>query len=83
MKMVTVDMRLYGAFRTYSDHVRLTVAQGASVTEVRDALCRVLGPQSRDLVLDSAIANDSEILPSGFIIDTDASLSILPPVCGG
>lgn len=83
MKTVTVDMRLYGAFRKYNDHVRLTVASGTPVAEVKDALCRVLGPQSRDLVLDSAIANDREILPSGFVIDADVSLSILPPVCGG
>ncbi len=83
MKTVTIDMRLYGAFRKYSDHVRLIVAQGAPVAEVKKALCGVLGPQSLDLVLDSAIANDHEILPPGFIIESDVSLSILPPVCGG
>ena len=83
MRTVTVDMRLYGAFRKYRDHVRLTVAPGTPVAGIKDALCRVLGPQSRDLVLDSAIAYVRDILRSGFFIDTVVCLSILPPVWGG
>ena len=83
MKNVTVKMRLYGAFRKYDDSVQLSVPLGSPVTAVQDALCQALGPQSRDLVMDSVIANDQTILPPGFIIDADSSLSILPPVCGG
>ncbi|MFN3826774.1 MAG: MoaD/ThiS family protein [Micavibrio sp.] len=83
MKNVTVRMRLYGAFKKYDESVQLSVPLGSSITAVQEALCQALGPQARDLVMDSVIANDQAILPPDFIIDSDSSLSILPPVCGG
>ncbi len=83
MKTVTITMRLYGAFRKYQDSITLSVPAGSEVTAVKEAVGRALGLQARDLVMDSVIANDTAILPPGFTIDTDASLSILPPVCGG
>lgn len=83
MKNVTVKMRLYGAFRKFDDNVQLSVPLGSSVTAVQEALCQALGPQARDLVMDSVIANDQTILPPAFVIDVDSNLSILPPVCGG
>lgn len=83
MKNVTVNMRLYGAFRKYDDKIQLSVPWGSPIAVVQKALCQALGPQSRDLVMDSVIANDQTILPPEFIIDADSNLSILPPVCGG
>lgn len=83
MKTVTITMRLYGAFRKYQDSIALTVPAGSPVAAIKDALGQALGPQARDLVMDSVIANDKTILAPGFRIDTDSSLSVLPPVCGG
>lgn len=83
MKTISITMRLYGAFRKYQDTVLFSIPAGSSVNAVKNALGQVLGSQARDLVMDSVIANDKEILPSGFIINEDSSLSILPPVCGG
>lgn len=83
MKNVIVKMRLYGAFKKYDESVQLSVPLGSSITAVQEELCQELGPQARDLVMDSVIANDRTILPPGFTIDADSSLSILPPVCGG
>ncbi len=83
MTDITITMRLYGAFRSYQDCVSLSVPAGSPVAAIREALCRALGPQARDLVMDSVFANDTTILPSGFVIDADSTLSVLPPVCGG
>jgi hypothetical protein len=76
-------MRLYGAFRQYQDSVTFTVPSGSRVAAIKDALGQALGPQARNLVADSVIANDTTILPPGFVADRDISLSVLPPVCGG
>lgn len=83
MKTVTITMRLYGAFRKYQDSLTLSVPAGSPVATIKEALGNVLGPQAKDLVMDSVIADDRAILPPGFVVDRDSSLSVLPPVCGG
>ena len=83
MSNVTITMRLYGAFRQYQDSISLTVPSGSGIIEIKDALGQALGPQARNLVADSVIADDSTILSPNFVADTDLKLSILPPVCGG
>jgi molybdopterin converting factor small subunit len=47
------------------------------------AMAKQLEGQHRLLVEDSAIANDTDILPDAYVIDDPCVLSILPPVCGG
>lgn len=76
-------MRLYGGFRKYRDNVEFSVPVGTPVSDVKEALCQTLGPQSRELIMDSVVANDQTILPQGYVIEGDMRLSILPPVCGG
>lgn len=83
MSNITVTMRLYGAFRQYQDSISLTVPSGSKIAAIKEALAQALGPQARNLIADSVIANDSTILPAGFAANTDLKLSILPPVCGG
>ncbi|QQG37300.1 MAG: MoaD/ThiS family protein [Micavibrio aeruginosavorus] len=83
MKQVTVNVRLYGGFRKYKDSVDLSIPAGTPVSAVKESLCQALGPQSRDLIMDSVVANDQTILPQGYVIEGDMRLSILPPVCGG
>ena len=73
----------YGAFRKLGDSTPLDVPAQATVSEVKIALIASLGEQHRLLIEDSALANDTDILPDEFILDQDAPLSILPPVCGG
>lgn len=83
MNEITITMRLYGAFRKYQDQAVFPVPMGSEVKIIQEKLIDVLGPQSRDLVLDSVIANDTTILPPDYIIEGNSALSILPPVCGG
>jgi hypothetical protein len=83
MKRVAINMRLYGAFRSYGPSAAFSVPAGSSVTDIKNALAALLGPQARALIMDSVVANTDTILPGDYIVGGDEKLSILPPVCGG
>jgi hypothetical protein len=80
---VTITVRLYGAFRPYGNQIAVPALSGASVADIKTALRQSLPDSMGGLVLESAIANDREILPDHHIIGKDEVLSVLPPVCGG
>lgn len=81
--MITVSVKLYGAFRKYGEKIELSVTEGSPVSAVKKALAAQLGNESMPLIGDSVLANDEAILPPDYVLDKDGSLSILPPVCGG
>jgi molybdopterin converting factor small subunit len=83
MSGITITMRLFGAFRKDGERIEFSVAAGSSVSQIREAARDRLSAEMKALVSDSVIANDETILPEDYIIDSDSSLSILPPVCGG
>jgi molybdopterin converting factor small subunit len=83
MSSITITLRLFGAFRKYGERIEFPVTTGSSVAAIKEAIRKELATEIKDLVSDSVIANDETILPGSYIIDSDASLSILPPVCGG
>ena len=56
---------------------------GVTADGVKQELAKKLGQNYQALVADSVLANDDQILPSGFVIGGEMPLSILPPVCGG
>ena len=82
-KQIKITIRLFGAFRKYGDALELDMPSGSSVADIKSCLAEKLGGNDAALVADSAIANDNEIINSGAIFDADATLAILPPVCGG
>ncbi len=79
MSDITLEIKLYGAFRKFGDSVNLRVVSGSNMDQVKEALSKELG----ELVHDSALANDNTILPKSYVFEQSATLSILPPVCGG
>jgi molybdopterin converting factor small subunit len=78
-----ITVHHYGAFRKLGDSTAIDVPAPATIEAIRSALIAQLGEQHRLLVEDSALANDTDILPDEFVIDDSCTLSILPPVCGG
>lgn len=67
--MIDIDVRLYGAFREYSQGkvFRCQLAPGSSLNELRAVLAQQLevlkpGAASRDLLATSAFADDHDIL---------------------
>lgn len=80
--MIDITLRLFGAFREHGQTVVLTLPKGASAAEVKAALGKAI-PADPALIADSALADDSTILPGDAVFDADTALAILPPVCGG
>lgn len=79
---VTLTVRLFGAFRAVGNEpVTLTLPRGATITEARRALKSALG--NNPLIDDSALADETQILPENAVFERDTELAILPPVCGG
>ena len=88
--MIDVQLRLFGAFRSYSSELSIpfTLPQACRVNEFKKLIAerlQDLNPElgKSDLVFDSAIANEREVLTEEDTIAESCSLAILPPVCGG
>lgn len=79
MPEITIQIQFYGAFRKFGASQSITLASGSTATQVKQALSKTLGA----LVHDSVLANDNTVLPNSYVFEEDATLSILPPVCGG
>ena len=78
---ITINIKLFGAFRKFGESMNLSVPSGSSVVVIKTILQEKLDGDA--LVFDSVLANDNAILKDTDIIDCDTELSILPPVCGG
>lgn len=91
--MIEIEMSLFGAFRKFwkeQSPLLLRVNAPASVDQIKLALSNKLaelsnefGKNSEQLIKDSAIASDTEVLLSTAVLNESCRLSILPPVCGG
>ena len=81
--MIKVHINYFGIFKKFGDTATIESAKGSSIEEIKNALILCLGPQNKILVEESVIADETDILPSDFTVNSDTVLSILPPVCGG
>lgn len=81
---VKIEVNLFGAFRKFSDDapLRLDVPNGAPLAELKDRIREAMPSQSA-LIDESALADEREVLRPGYHCTRDASLALLPPVCGG
>ncbi|MCB1838809.1 MAG: MoaD/ThiS family protein [Alphaproteobacteria bacterium] len=83
MTMINYSIKCFGVFRQFGEQLNVSVNTGSSVQQIKAALVRQLGEQHKALVEESVLANDNAILPNAYILQEEAPLSILPPVCGG
>ena len=81
MNEITIDLQLFGVFRKFGDTVNFTVPMGSTIAGVKHILKNKLAGET--LVLDSVLANENTILRDSDVLNSNAILSILPPVCGG
>jgi molybdopterin converting factor small subunit len=88
--MSAVSVRLFGAFRKYIPSGEILVEAGdiCSAAEFRQKIAariRELSPDFADvnLVSESVLANDVEILEESTRVKAGDRLAFLPPVCGG
>lgn len=80
---MNIILLYYGPFRMHGKQAELSLTSPATIREVKAALAEHLGARHSSLIDDSVFANDKDILPDDFVIESDCALSILPPVCGG
>lgn len=81
MSDITIHMKFFGSFRKFGESIQFSVPTGSNIAAIKIALQDKLNGDG--LVLDSALANDNAILQDADVLNNDAELCILPPVCGG
>jgi molybdopterin converting factor small subunit len=88
--MLSIELRLYGAFRDYTADPKLNfeLEHGSELESLRDlvrarleALCP--GTDPGDLLAQSVFADEHDILPRDTRFQSSQKLSLIPPVCGG
>ena len=81
MSSIAIRIRFFGVFRKFGESLDFSVPAGSTISAVKAVLQEKL--DGYGLVSDSVLANDNAILRDGDILEGDAELSVLPPVCGG
>ena len=81
MSNIVVKIKMFGSFRKFGDVIDFSIPSGSNVALIKNTLQEKLDGEG--LVMDSVLANSNKILRDSEVIDCDAELSILPPVCGG
>lgn len=88
--MTTIEVRLFGAFRKYisSGIIHISLNEVCQISEFRMKVLEQIQKESplfedTNLILESALANDHEILSETAIVAPGDKLAFLPPVCGG
>lgn len=81
MADIKIYIKFFGYFRKFGDGLYLSVPAESTIEKIKPIIQHKLGGEK--LVLDSVLANSTDILRNDYILDQDTELSILPPVCGG
>lgn len=77
-----LTIRLFGAFRSMGASIECDVNPGTTIKDLKNFLVKERGFDS-NLLSDSAIACEEEIVQEDFVLKGDCQLAVLPPVCGG
>lgn len=79
--MKLIQVRLFGAFRKYQPEITLEIALNATVQDLKETLLNLF--DDKKLIMESAIADEKQILLPQELIGSRTWLAVLPPVCGG
>ena len=88
-KLCRVELLLFGPLRKYSPNGKVTLhlPLDSSLSTLKKEVALWIknhNPSFDNSLLEaSAIATQTEVLKSDFVIQEDCELAILPPVCGG
>ncbi len=83
MTTMTLSIRCFGVFRKFGETLSLEVPKNSTIHDIKNRLSQLLEEAHKELIEDSVLASDTDILPDSYIVQEVTSLSILPPVCGG
>lgn len=84
---MNITIQCFGAFRPFGENIAISVADGATVADMRAELLGKLiqiDPAFRAGMLDSSrFATETAVLSEATILNDGAMLAIIPPVSGG
>lgn len=88
--MKEIEIKLFGAFRKYvpTGKIVLQLEDISTVKQLKEKVQEKLLAQSseykgQNLVFESALATETEILTEEELVGGKICLALLPPVCGG
>ena len=81
----TLEIKLFGALREFSPDgvIHITPQPTATIADVKKQLIATFGSTAESYVTQAALATDTKIMADDDSIAHVATLSALPPVCGG
>lgn len=83
-----ITLQCFGAFRPFGEQLTLSLAKGALVSDIREALVSKLKEldsnfNKKALIDSSRFATETELLFETEPLKEDAIIAIIPPVSGG
>lgn len=88
--MNEVEIKFFGAFRKYipAGRLKLRLKYPCTAIQLKEQIHQRLQEQipnykEPNLVFESALATETEVLAEDVSVDEKLSLALLPPVCGG
>jgi molybdopterin converting factor small subunit len=88
--MNEIEIRLFGSFRKFisSGSIKVRIPSQITVAQLKEIVNCELQRQSSEftdsnLVYESAVATESEVLAEDDMVKDLHRLALLPPVCGG
>lgn len=88
--MRKIKVRCFGAFRKYvpSGSLEIEVTEQDLVSDFKVKLSKAIESINQNfsdsqLIHESVVANQNEVLPLNYLLEKETEVAILPPVCGG
>lgn len=85
-----MQVKMFGALRKFSNEdgiFQFKISEPMTVSKFKTALSFQVSEEFKDfnsdLLMQSAIANQEEILSDDYLIQQNEFIAVLPPVCGG
>ncbi len=83
-----ITLQLFGAFRPLGESIKLTLPEGAVVSDIRNVLPDAVNRldhsvNKSELVNSSRFATETAILPESASLHDGMMVAIIPPVAGG
>lgn len=88
--MKEIEIKLFGAFRKYvpTGKIKLPIDRPYTALQLKNKIHKALQEQipnyaEPNLVFESALATEVEVLSEETVVSEMSHLALLPPVCGG
>lgn len=91
MQSIKLSIKFFGALRQYIENgeLNLILPEKMNLFQIRELIITTVRKQhsnfNHDYLFDSAVfANETTILQEkNYLVETDTTIAVLPPVCGG